>query len=221
MKKIAKSSKKGFTLLEMMLAIAIILLISGLFVSLIVAVKDSFYRVYNDDDSTDYAALYAQALENQAIYDYQNNNGNSYHINMTAAEGENADFVLVTGANTDTFGFRSMNNFNKNKDGKYKWRVYLVIDHNSDGSLKSPGLVEYTLYMVDNYYDPGKLVQEYKGSFWLPNHGDFDAINEPSVKVVNDGGTVSFTSNKNGSMTVQPCTLVISEYTAPTTSPST
>ena len=53
MKKFSKSSKKGFTLVEMMLAIAIIMLISGLFVSLIIAVKDSFYRVYNDDDSSD------------------------------------------------------------------------------------------------------------------------------------------------------------------------
>ena len=215
MKKLGKSSKKGFTLVEMMLAIAIIMLISGLFVSLIIAVKDSFYRVYNDDDSSDYAALYAQALENQVLYDVQNGNTRSYHMSVT-------DYILVTGDDDDTFGFRSMNSFNQNKDGKYKWRAYLVIEHNADGSLpttnKQTGetiadnTVQYSIYMVDNYYNPGQLVQKYTGSFWVPTHGSFQAGDKANLKVTNDGAAVEFSSASGTVYKIQPTILT---YTAP------
>jgi prepilin-type N-terminal cleavage/methylation domain-containing protein len=50
-------NKKGFTLLELMLSIAIILIISGLLVGLIVAIKDGYMTVYNQNDSADYALL--------------------------------------------------------------------------------------------------------------------------------------------------------------------
>lgn len=214
MKKLNKSSKKGFTLVEMMLAIAIIMLISGLFVSLIIAVKDSFYRVYNDDDSSDYAALYAQALENQVLYDVQNGQTRTYHIS-------NTDYILVTDDDIDTFGFRAMNDFNKNNDNKYKWRAYLVIERNADGSLPTTNAqtgesiaentVQYTFYMVDNYYNPGQLVQKYSGSFWVPSHGSFQAGDPAKLKVVNDGGSVSFSSASGTQYNIQPTTLV---YTA-------
>lgn len=211
MKKFGKSSKKGFTLVEMMLAIAIIMLISGLFVSLIIAVKDSFYRVYNDDDSSDYAALYAQALENQVLYDTQNGNTRTYHMSAT-------DYILVTDDDVDSFGFRSMNAFNKNKDGKLKWRAYLVVERNADGSLptvnKQTGetiaenTVQYTIYMVDNYYNPGQLVQKYSGSFWVPSHGSFQANDAAKLKVVDDGGPVEFSSASGTQYKIQPTTLV-------------
>lgn len=213
MKRVSKSSKKGFTLVEMMLAIAITLLISGLFVALIVAVKDSFYRVYNDDDSTDYAALYSQALENQLLYDVQNNTSRTYKISST-------DYILVTGATPegdDLFGFRTMNNFNKNKDGVYKWRVYLTVRHEADGSLATTdkngksvaaGTVQYTFYMVDNYYNPGQLVQTYSGSFWIPDHGSFGNGDPIDLTVTNDGTLASFTSPSGTSYSIQPNMIV-------------
>ena len=67
-----RSNKRGFTLVEMLLAIAITLLISGLFVTLIATVRASYYRTYNDNDCADIAAMYAEALENTVLYDVQN-----------------------------------------------------------------------------------------------------------------------------------------------------
>lgn len=216
MKKFNKTSKKGFTLVEMMLAIAIIMLISGLFVALIVAVKDSFYRVYNDNDSTDYAALYAQALENQMIYDFQNNRANTYYIDGT-------DYVLdmsnaPDGVNSaDPFGFRAMNDFNHNKDGEIKWRVYLVAhtgtntdyvsgSNYANSVVSSEHVIQYEFYMVDNYYNPGELVQIYSGSFWLPYHGDFQGVanTTPSIVIDSDGSTVSFDSTGGTHYTITP-----------------
>ena len=66
-----KTNKKGFTLLEMLLAIAITMIIVGLFTTLLVAIRSSYYRAYNDDDCADIAQMYAQALENQVLYDCQ------------------------------------------------------------------------------------------------------------------------------------------------------
>ncbi|MCQ2532179.1 MAG: type II secretion system GspH family protein [Saccharofermentans sp.] len=221
MKRIGKRTKKGFTLVEMLLAIAITLVISILFVNLIIAVKDSFYRVYNDDDSTDIAALYAQALENQMIYDSQNGNANTYRISPT-------DYILVTydgSTETDTFGFRALTDFNVNKDGVYKWRVYLQVRTESDGvtlaktdaagNKVAPGTVQYTLYVVDNYYDPGKLVQTYTGSFWLPDHLGFaTGDTEYTVTVGSESYEAKFKSGDNKTeYGFTPNTLIISEKT--------
>ena len=51
--KIIKKNKKGFTLLELMLSIAIITLLSGLLIILVISIKDSFMTVYNQNDSAD------------------------------------------------------------------------------------------------------------------------------------------------------------------------
>lgn len=183
MKKFNKNTKKGFTLLEMMLAIAIILLISGLFLGLILAVHESFYRVYNDDDSTDYAALYSQALENQILYDIQNNVSRSYYVN--------SDYILVTNSG-DTFGFGDIFNFNKNKDGLVKWRIYLEAEYEP-----SSHVLNYTIYVVDNYFHPeqNKLVQQYSSSLWIPYHDEFQSSSSmPNVSVQPYGAPVTVNS---------------------------
>jgi len=77
---VKRSNKRGFTLVEMLLAIAIALIISGLFVSLIVSIRASYYRSYNDDDCADIATIYAEALENTVIYDIQNDLGDTIFI---------------------------------------------------------------------------------------------------------------------------------------------
>ena len=54
-----RASKKGFTLIEMLLAIAITMIISGLFISLIVSIRSSYYRSYNDVDCSDIGIFYS------------------------------------------------------------------------------------------------------------------------------------------------------------------
>lgn len=163
-----KANKKGFTLLEMMLSIAIIVLVSGLFVSLILATKDSYYRTYNRNDSTDYAALYSQALENQILRDWQM----MPTINDTIKYGITADgtssLAREVGGSfqhpTPIFNLSQMTN----KNGDIKWEIYIgnVVWDEENNKLT------YTIYIVDNYYHPGSLQSTYTSSIWLPVHND-------------------------------------------------
>lgn len=71
MKKKIKN-KKGFTLLELMLSIAIITIISGLFIGLIIATNKSYITVCEQNDLADCAALqskgYEQLFLDNALY---------------------------------------------------------------------------------------------------------------------------------------------------------
>lgn len=156
-------SKKGFTLVEVMLSIAIIVMISGLFVTLIYAVKNSFYRTYNYDDATDYAALYSQALENQILRDAQASRGGSILYRIQGSESE--FYRIVNGA-----GGTSQPMFNltqmHNKDGNCKWLIYL----DKCCYHKDSHILEYQLVLVDNYYNPGDEILRYDGELWIPVH---------------------------------------------------
>ena len=66
------SSKRGFTLVEMMLALAIITIIGWTTVALMIAIKDSFMTTYNTNDSSDYALLYSNGFENSYLAHTQN-----------------------------------------------------------------------------------------------------------------------------------------------------
>lgn len=181
----AKANKKGFTLLEMMLSIAIIVLVSGLFVSLILATKDSYYRTYNRNDSTDYAALYSQALENQILRDWQ--------MMPTISEGEVCYGITRDGTSalgrevgssftspTPIFNLSQMTN----KDGNIKWEIYIGNVSWDDTNNK----LTYTIYIVDNYLNPGSLQSTYTSTIWLPVHeNEFSTQNK-----------VTFTTSSSG-----------------------
>ena len=163
-----KANKKGFTLLEMMLSIAIIVLVSGLFVSLILATKDSYYRTYNRNDSTDYAALYSQALENQILRDWQMmptiNDTIKYGITVDGTSSLAREVGGGFHSPTPIFNLSQMTN----KNGDIKWEIYIgnVVWDETNNKLT------YTIYIVDNYYNPGSLQSTYTSSIWLPVHND-------------------------------------------------
>lgn len=165
-------NKKGFTLLEMMLAIAIAMVISGLFLSLIVAVRTSFYRAYNDDDCADIAAMYAKALENQILYDVQNHVSDSISISSTSE---------LTSSN-QAFGFADrISNFN-NSSAEQKWDIRMIAYYD-----ESTGEFIYKFYFIDLYVNPGYCHYVYEGSFWIPEYPGF--INNQDYSI--DGGATT------------------------------
>ena len=176
-------SKKGFTLLELMLAIAIALVISGLFISLIVAIRTSFYRAYNDDDCTDIAAMYARALENQILYDVQNGVTDTITID--------SDGVLTSTANNFGFADRIVN-FN-NSSSEQKWDIRMLAYYN-----EQTGEFIYKFYFIDLYVNPGYCHYVYEGSFWIPEYPGF--INNADY-TVNGGAT---TKEDYFSITIAP-----------------
>jgi len=164
-------NKKGFTLLEMMLAIAVSLVISAVFLSLIVAVRTSFYRAYNDDDCTDIASMYAKALENQIMYDVQNGITDTITID--------SDSVLRSSAND--FGFdTNITNFN-NSSSEQKWDIRMICYFD-----EQTGEFIYKFYFIDLYVNPGYCHYVYEGAFWIPEYPGF--INNADY-TVNGGAT--------------------------------
>lgn len=67
MRKYYKSNKKGFTLVEMMLAIAIMMLVSAFFITMLWSIINGHSYVAYENDLADFAALNAQALETELL----------------------------------------------------------------------------------------------------------------------------------------------------------
>ncbi|MBR5387012.1 MAG: type II secretion system protein [Clostridiales bacterium] len=154
-----RTNKHGFTLIEMLLAIAITLIISGLFISLIVAIRASYYRTYNDDDCADIAAMYAEALENQILLDIQNNEDDEISIG--------ADGILTNTNTNHPIGFDMIDNFNRASTNQ-KWLIRMICYYNSDTNE-----FRYQFFFVDKYVNPGYLHYVYEGSFWIPYYAPF------------------------------------------------
>lgn len=167
--KIIKKNKRAFTLVEVMLAIAIIMLIMGLFVSLIYAVRDSFYRTYTSNDAADYAYLYSQAVENYIIKNAEQDPGTPHTYEIDAIHDSQ---FLCDG--TAPFTLTQMV-----KDGNPKWKIYMYAKDLGNG------MISYTLYLVDNYNNPGELVMTYESTLWIPTHGTTQKA--PTIKIEQTG----------------------------------
>ena len=159
-----RASKKGFTLIEMLLAIAITTIIGGLFVSLVVAIRSSYYRTYNDVDCSDIAAMYAEALENAVLADVQNC-ATTDVITLNSSTG-----VLSNSAGT--INFTAIDNFNRADGGgtNRKWDIRMVCMFDS-----STGEFRYRFFFIDKYVNENYLHYTYEGSFWIPNYAPYQS----------------------------------------------
>ena len=194
---VKRNSKRGFTLVEMMLAIAITLIISGFFVTLLVSIRSSYYRTYNDDDCADIAALYAEALENTILYDVQNG------ITDDEIKIDPATSILVNSKHTITFpaGFN-------NADVNQKWEIRMLCAFND-----RTGEFQYSFYFIDRYVQPGYLHYVYQGSFWIPTYVEFVPRTVGNGDEVAPGETNSWDYNYSRSTVNHECHPVISPAT--------
>ena len=62
-----RKNKKGFTLVELLLSLAIICMIGGVIAGLCASIGSSFGTTYNLNDSADYAALFGKGFENSFL----------------------------------------------------------------------------------------------------------------------------------------------------------
>ena len=155
------NSKRGFTLVEMMLALAIITIIGWTTVALMIATKDSFMTTYNTNDSADYAVLYSNGFENSFLEHSQNGHAGKFGVRMT-------DSVLEQNTGVAVFEPRQMKTTNVNTGlevDKWKVRMFFKIDANDASRL-----VQYKIIVVDNYYSPTpKVVCTMDGAVWPPH----------------------------------------------------
>ncbi|SCW36173.1 prepilin-type N-terminal cleavage/methylation domain-containing protein [Ruminococcaceae bacterium YRB3002] len=188
-------SKRGFTLLEMMLSIAIITIVSGCLVSLIVAIKDSYLSTYNSDDSADYAMLFAEGFENSFLAKAQGNDTTKKEWVWNVQKKKNSDNVeqdTLCCNNDPVFSLKQMSVTRKNESTpRAKWLIKMVYGWDS-----SSNVVSYTIYVIDNYYNPGHIKCVYNGGFAIPHLNDKDFhkgdITVTAADADHDGGAIKF-----------------------------
>lgn len=154
------NSKRGFTLVEMMLALAIITIIGWTTVALMIAIKDSFMTTYNVNDSSDYAMLYANAFENSYLQHTRDNS--------TATIGVNPSDSILMADSTPVFTPRQMKTHNQTTNQVVdKWVVRIYFSFNTSDYAQN---VKYKIFVIDNYYSPTrKVLCVTDGSVWAPH----------------------------------------------------
>ena len=174
MRRIIKN-KRGFTLVEMMLSLAIISIIFGLTTALMMSINNSFTMTYNLNDASDYAVLYGYGLENSVLAEVSKGNATEWVVK---------DSVLLFN-DAPVFEPKQMKT-KQNGTGPSvdKWEINMgySIDPNN------PSVVNYVIYVYDNYYDPNKpLMCKYEGSFWLPHSSaniSVETVTEEGIPVI-------------------------------------
>ena len=167
MKKTIKN-RKGFTLVEMLLSLAIICMIGGVIGGVCVSISNSFVTTYNIDDSADYALLYAKAFENSFLDCTQGagSKGKTWSWYIDNPKGiSGAPLLKVkkpSAAATNVFTPK----FIGNSSTPSKWSVimfYAVEEKTASGAEETFNsvLVKYRIYIKDNYATISYIQQYY------------------------------------------------------------
>lgn len=169
MKKTRKN-KKGFTLVEMLLSLAIITLIGGVIGGVCVSISNSFITTYNIDDAADYAMLYARGFENSFLATTQSDgvSGQTWTWRIVNPKGNGGvpTLKLSNSKGADEAVFTPK--FIGNSTTPSKWAVIMFfnVEETTNGSNTST-VVNYRLYIKDNY-SKTDYIYRYDGSFWVP-----------------------------------------------------
>lgn len=158
-------NRRGFTLVEMMLALAIIAIVFGLTTALMITIKDSFVMTYNLNDSSDYAVLYGYGIENSVLAKIAKKEAATWQIATYTDDSTGVTQNCVLMCNDDDYVFLPSQMKTKDMNGNVvdKWIVETYF--RVDGSM-----VYYIVVIKDNYYNPTKPVMcNYEGSFWIPH----------------------------------------------------
>ena len=188
-------NKFGFSLLEMVLAIAIIVLIGGVIAGICASISNSFVTTYNIDESADYAMLYARGFENSFLATTQLDaaNGNSWEWTIANPKGLNGTTPLLTVKKPDdstepVFNPRFMTSDDASDDNKWGISMFYMYDDTNE-------VVYYRVFIKDNYQS--NFVSRYDGSFWVPR------LMERAERAGAGGRSVTVSGNKLDAATLK------------------
>ena len=188
-------NKFGFSLLEMVLAIAIIVLIGGVIAGICASISNSFVTTYNIDESADYAMLYARGFENSFLATTQldASNGNSWEWTIANPKGLNVTTPLLTVKKPDNstepvFNPRFMTSDDASDDNKWGISMFYMYDDTNE-------VVYYRVFIKDNYQS--NFVSRYDGSFWVPR------LMERAERAGAGGRSVTVSGNKLDAATLK------------------
>ena len=162
-------NKKGFSLVEMVLAIAIIVLIGGVIAGICASISNSFVTTYNIDDAADYAMLYARGFENSFLAYSQSKatSGASWKWYIENPKGLGGDVpTLVTElADGSTEAVFTPEFLTKGSSSDSKWAISMFFKYDETNKI-----IRYRVFLRDNY--DNNYVSRYDGSFWMPRFED-------------------------------------------------
>ena len=188
-------NKFGFSLLEMVLAIAIIVLIGGVIAGICASISNSFVTTYNIDESADYAMLYARGFENSFLATTQldASNGNSWEWTIANPKCLNGTTPLLTVNKTDNsteqvFNPRCITSDDASDDNKWGISMFYMYDDTNE-------VVYYRVFIKDNYQS--NFVSRYDGSFWVPR------LMERAERAGAGGRSVTVSGNKLDAATLK------------------
>ena len=116
--------KFGFSLVEMVLVLAIVCLLGGIIGGLCIAISNSFITTYNIDDSADYALLFSRGFENSFLSKTQgaSNTVSTWYVNGSESISSYPTLRLKQGTN-DQAVFEPQ--YLGGSDGTYKWDILM------------------------------------------------------------------------------------------------
>lgn len=182
--KAMKKSRKGFTLVEVMLSVAIICLLGGCIASLCMSISGSFTTTYNIDDAADYAMLYAKGFENSFLATTQmsgnKNDQYSWYISTTESTVPTLRMTSPAASEEEAAGNEAVFDpqFLSGVTADYKWEVLMFYRWN-DASES----VEYRVLLQDKFSDTD-YVYMYEGSFWVPRYSSRKANNKANGRSI-------------------------------------
>lgn len=180
-------NRKGFTLVEMLLSIAIIVMIGGVIAGLCVSIANSFTTTYNIDDSADYAMLYAKGFENSFFRNSQltGGTGTEYTWYIKNPTGAGATPLLTCQPKTGSAITVFTPQFIGTDSVKSKWSVFMffkVEEYPAQDKYKSL-CIKYRIYLKDNY-SRTDYIYRYDGDFWVPRFAERNDLGNHSGRTV-------------------------------------
>lgn len=206
MKKTIKN-RKGFTLVEMLLSLAIICMIGGVIGGVCVSISNSFVTTYNIDDSADYALLYAKGFENSFLDCTQGSGAKNkeWAWYIDNPKGVSGAPLLKVSKPSGTPGAGVSNVFTPkfigNSSTPSKWSVIMFFNveekasTGSEDGIYNAVLVNYRIYIKDNYARTD-YIYRYDGSLWVPRFYERAALagaDAANRKVYVDTGSAGMT----------------------------
>lgn len=166
MKRLSKH-KLGFSLVEMVLVLAIICLLGGIVGGLCLAISNSFITTYNIDDSSDYAILFARGFENSFLARQQSTATNgltTWFVDTSTSYADYPTLRVQEGTSGSSAVFEPQ--FLGGSDGVYKWDIYMFYKWEEASER-----VLYCLILKDHKAGTD-FTYFYQGAFWVPRYLD-------------------------------------------------
>ena len=193
MKRLSKH-KLGFSLLEMVLVLAIVCMLGGIIGGLCIAMSNSFLTTYNIDDSSDYASLFARGFENSFLAQSQKGGAANTATWYTNTSAGYPTLRIEKGGSTSAV-FEPQ--FLGGSDGVYKWDVHMFYrwEESSERVLYCVVLKDHKMGTDFMYF--------YQGGFWVPRFTDRNKYNGTSSTITTSGDEMGSYLNTIGYNTSQ------------------